>query len=563
MTIQTKLLVIISSMLLLMFLALSYFNYQQSIQNAQQDLYSQADKVRNLLMAYRHTGQKAFLEQQIQLTDKTLHLLPAFAMGQMSKAYSRWDKSGFSFNNVSDQPRNPEHQADALELKIMSYFRNNDDQQTVFKAFINDRNEKYFIYARPIWIKKMCLKCHSTPEQAPKAIRERYTNAYNYELGDLRGILSIKMPAAVIEKRAWNLFYNSAQIQLLGFISIFIMVMVIIRSSIIKPLSQLSDAMLDVSNGDLSKRISGLHGEFATMQQSFNVMGEELQNNQNELENRVEQRTRQLSESNNALTEALDTLQNAQLQLIEKEKMAALGGLVAGVAHEINTPLGVSVTAASHLQAINDSFKKKFHSSSLKKADLESYLDDNDEASLIILNNLNRAAELIRSFKLIAVDQSQHNKRVFNIKQYIEEVLISLKPALKKVNHSIEISCPENIEVNCHPGQFSQIITNLFMNAIKHAFEEGEQGLLKLQVTQTDGQIKFHFSDNGKGISEQNLKKIFTPFFTTARHIGGSGLGLSTIYNIITQNMGGTIRCESIEGKGTDFYFEIDCNQVA
>lgn len=513
-------------------------------------------------MAYRHTGQKAFIEQKIKLTDKTLYLLPAFAMGQMSKAYSRWDKSGFSFNNVSDIPRNPEHQADALELEIMDFFRKNDENETVFKDFLNEKGEKYYIYARPIWIKKMCLKCHSTPENAPKTIRERYTTAYNYELGDLRGILSIKMPAAALEKRTWDLFYQNAQIQLFGMICIFILLLFIIRSSIIKPLSDLSDAMLDVSNGQLSKRITGLHGEFSTMQKSFNIMGEELQNSQNQLENRVEQRTKQLSETNTVLTEALDTLQKTQQQLVEKEKMAALGGLVAGVAHEINTPLGVSVTAISHLQSLNDSFKKKFQTTSLKKADLENYLNDNEEASLIILNNLNRAAELIRSFKLIAVDQSQDNKRIFNIKQYIDEVLISLKPEFKKVKHTVEISCPDNIEINCHPGQFSQIMTNLFMNSIKHAFEKGQIGVLKLQVSHEEGKIKFHFGDNGKGISEENLKKIFTPFFTTARHDGGSGLGLSTIYNIITQNMGGSIRCESVEGEGTDFYFEISCNRV-
>jgi signal transduction histidine kinase len=560
MTIQTRLLFMIGIILLATFISLSYINYQQSIKNAQQDLFDQADKVRNLLMAYRHTGQKVFLEQKLPITEKTLGLLPAYAIGQMSKLYPNWDKSGFSFNNVSDQPRNPEHQADAMELEIMEYFRQQDAKDIVFKPFTNQKGEKYFIYARPIWIKKRCLICHSTPEKAPKTIRERYDKAYNYKVGDLRGILSIKMPAATIEKRAWEFFYNNAKIQFLAMIIIFVLVMIIIRKSIIKPINLLSQAIMGISNGDYSKRINGLDGEFEDIQKSYNIMGYELEMNRKELENRVAQRTEELSINNKVLKETLDTLQEAQSQLVESEKMAALGGLVAGVAHEINTPLGVGVTAASHLEALNISLKNKLESNALKKSDLENYLTESVETGTIILNNLNRAADLIRSFKLIAVDQSQDNKRVFNIKKYIYEILISLKPALKKTKLNIDIICPDDIEINCNPGQLSQVFTNLFMNSIHHAFDEGQSGLLKLEVKQETEKMRFHYNDNGKGISEENLKKVFTPFFTTARHKGGSGLGLSTIYNIITQNLKGSIRCESIKGQGTDFYFDINCN---
>jgi len=549
----------IGSVLLITFIALSIFNYQQSIQNAQQDLYDQADKVRNLLMAYRHTGQKVFIEKKVPLTDQTLGLLPAFAIGQMSKVYPRWDKSGFSFNNVSDQPRNPEHQADSLELEIMEYFRQNDSEETVFKAFNNEKGEKYYIYARPIWIKKICLKCHSTPEAAPKTIRERYDTAYNYELGDLRGILSIKMPAKTIEKRALENFYKNTQIQLVGIIAIFLLLMFIIRSSIIRPLSLLSTAMLDVSSGDYSKRISGLSGEFDIMQETFNVMGQELEKNQKEIEERVKNRTEQLSQANIELTQTLSSLKKAQEQLVESEKMAALGGLVAGVAHEINTPIGVGVTAASHLENLNASLKHKFKNSPLKKSDLENFMRDSEESGQIILRNLNRAAELISSFKQIAVDQSQDNHRIIRVKKYIDEILLSLKPALKKGNHSIEIECAEDVKINCNPGQFSQIITNLFMNAMKHGYNEGQSGILRLEIHQDDYKTYFHFSDDGKGIAEEHLPEIFTPFFTTARHSGGSGLGLSTTYNIITQNMKGSIRCESTLGHGTHFYFDIPC----
>jgi len=557
MTIQTKLLIIIGSMLLLSFITLSYFNYQQATENARQDLYDQADKVRNLLMAYRHTGQKVFIEHKLPVTDKTLGLLPAFAVGKMSEIYPRWDKSGFSFNNVSDQPRNPEHQADALELEIMDYFRKNDDKETVFKPFTNGSGEKYYIYARPIWIKKMCLKCHDTRENAPKTIRERYDAAYGYKIGDLRGLLSIKLPAKTIEIRAWDSFIQHAKFQLFTILIIFILVILFIRQSIIRPLGLLSSAMSNVSQGDYSKRVDSLTGEFNTMQESFNHMGQELAKNQQELESRVEQRTLELSQSNQELSTALDDLKTTQNQLVETEKMAALGGLVAGVAHEINTPIGVGVTAASHLDVRNEAFRHKFENEGLTKSELEKYIQKTQESSDIILQNLARAAELIRSFKQIAVDQSQDNHRSINVKNYVEEILLTLKPIFKKTRHQFEIIAADNIMIYCNPGQFSQVISNLFINAIKHAYNEGDAGIIRLEIEQMPQKVTFHFSDNGKGISEQDLAHIFTPFFTTARQSGGSGLGLSTVFNVITQNMGGTIRCESTEGQGTHFYFDI------
>jgi signal transduction histidine kinase len=463
-----------------------------------------------------------------------------------------------SFNNVSDQPRNPEHQADALELEIMGFFRNNDEEDTVFQPYKNDKNEEYYIYARPIWIKKTCLKCHSTPENAPKTIRERYKTAYNYEVGDLRGLLSIKIPAKTIKDRIWSSFIQNAQITLLSLVIIFFLIMLIIRTSMIRPLSELSNAMLKVSQGDYSKRISGLTGELGIMQITFNLMGQKLEKSRKNLENRVEQRTEELSSANEDLRNILNNLQQTQKQLIESEKMASLGGLVAGVAHEINTPIGVGVTAASHIDTLNHSLLKKFETDSLKKSDLENYIIASGEAGKIILNNLNRAAELIRSFKQIAVDQTHDSHRIINVKDYTEECLISLKPLLKKCQHKVEIICPDDIKINCHPGQYSQIITNLFVNAIDHAYDKGESGLLKLVVHLEDGECYFHFSDDGKGISKENLEKIFDPFFTTARSEGGSGLGLSTIYNIITQNMKGTLRCDSVTGQGTSFYFKIN-----
>jgi len=303
------------------------------------------------------------------------------------------------------------------------------------------------------------------------------------------------------------------------------------------------------------------------LSQAFNEMTAQVSEHQkalrdlnNQLEQRVKRRTAQLEAANGELREALDTLQHTQKQLVESEKMVALGGLVAGIAHEINTPIGVGVTAASALDERVKSFTQLFENSQLKKSDLKKFIGTVAETSNIILPNLQRAADLIRSFKQIAVDQTSEQPRQFNVCTYLNEILLSLKPALKKTKHTVEIKCSQQVELYSYPGHFAQIITNLLTNSLTHAYDEEQTGLMVLEVSSQQGWLHFHYSDDGKGIPEADLPKIFEPFFTTTRGQGGSGLGLSMIYNIITQNMGGQIHCESTLGKGTSFYFNIPLN---
>jgi len=285
-------------------------------------------------------------------------------------------------------------------------------------------------------------------------------------------------------------------------------------------------------------------------QNKLRYANEALQTLNNELEQRVEKRTQDLKT-------ALDTVQKAQKQLVEAEKMAALGGLVAGVAHEINTPIGVGVTASSMLDERVKAFTTLLESGQLKKTDLNKFLEGVTEISNIILPNLNRAADLIRSFKQIAVDQTSLELREFNVENYLGEILLSLRPKLKKTKHQLTIDCPIAIELYAHPGHFSQMITNLIMNSLIHAYQEDEGGHLSITVKADQARLYLHYHDDGKGIPKENLSKIFEPFFTTARGKGGSGLGLSIIYNLVTQNMGGNIRCESGENQGTSFYIDI------
>ncbi len=272
-----------------------------------------------------------------------------------------------------------------------------------------------------------------------------------------------------------------------------------------------------------------------------------------DLEYRVAARTREFEDANNSLQETLAYLSQAQEQLVEAEKMASLGGLVAGVAHEINTPVGIGVTAASHLHSEILRLRQSYQRGEMKRSELESFFSAGSRSSEIILANLRRAAELIRSFKQVAVDQSCDQVRRFNLRSYLDEVVTSLGPNIRRSGHSIEVACPDSIDIDGHPGALAQIVTNLVTNSLAHAYDDGQSGRLHISARREDDRIHLVYRDDGKGIPEQNLPRIFEPFFTTRRGQGGSGLGLNITYNLATQTLRGSIACTSTLGEGTEF----------
>ncbi len=270
--------------------------------------------------------------------------------------------------------------------------------------------------------------------------------------------------------------------------------------------------------------------------------------NQN-LEMLVKQRTSELSQT-------LEDLKSAQNKLVESEKMASLGGLVAGVAHEINTPIGIGITAASLLAEKVTKFFELYTNGQIKRSELEKFLDTAMQSSNMILSNLTRAADLIHSFKEVAVDQSSELKRTFRVKQYLEEILTSLTAKLRRTKHKVEIKCDDNIVLDSYPGVLCQIVTNLVLNSLIHAYDGEEEGILAFEIELEGDRLIFEYADNGKGITPENINKIFEPFFTTKRGQGGTGLGLHIIYNLVTQKLKGTICCESQVKKGTKFTIE-------
>ncbi len=273
---------------------------------------------------------------------------------------------------------------------------------------------------------------------------------------------------------------------------------------------------------------------------------EEIRMLNEELEMRVQQRTAELERS-------LETLKKAQKHLVESEKMVSLGRLVAGVAHEVNTPVGVSVTAASYLHEKTQHLYERMQKDAITSTDVEKYLTTAKEASELILSNLRRASDLIRSFKQVAVDQSAEERRKFNVKTYLDELLLSIRPKYKKTKHTITVECPDNLEINSYPGAFAQIITNLIMNSLIHGFEDVDAGHILIQVSSDENQIHIVYKDDGKGMDPDTVQKVFEPFFTTKRSHGGTGLGMHLVYNLVTQTFGGVIECYSVKGRGVEF----------
>jgi len=399
-----------------------------------------------------------------------------------------------------------------------------------------------------------------------------FTKEESYHISVPINIANTNMPWAFIVSIPTSKIYApvdsiSDLILLIGvlFGVIMILMLMFIVKQFMTPIDNITEKLNEVVNkkdDDIPKLDILREDEVGLLSKSFNIMASNLNQSRNELiiyknnlEQLVEKRTVELEKS-------LSNLKKTQKKLIESEKMASLGGLVAGVAHEINTPVGIGLTGITHFLQTTKELEKLYKSDEMSQKDFEDYLETAKDIAHQINDNLEKTASLVKSFKQVAVDQTNEIKRVFNLKEYINAILFSLKNIIKKTQLEFDIKIEEEVILNSYPGIYSQIFTNLIINSIIHGYDDKAKGTIEIKVNKQNNNLLIVFKDDGKGIKEENISKIFEPFFTTNRKHGGTGLGLNVVYNLVTHNLKGTIECNSVEKEGTIFKLNLPLEEI-
>ncbi|HLO92860.1 MAG TPA: GAF domain-containing sensor histidine kinase, partial [Burkholderiaceae bacterium] len=256
---------------------------------------------------------------------------------------------------------------------------------------------------------------------------------------------------------------------------------------------------------------------------------------------------------------AYSDLGDAQKQLAAQEKLAALGALVAGVAHELNTPIGNSLLMAGTLQHKTDEIEAAMAGNTLRRSSLVRYFDDARQAAQLIHRGLQTAAGLVASFKQVAVDRTSEQRRVFDLALTVTDIVATMMGVVRKAGHRVEIDIPPDLEIDAYPGPLGQVLSNFINNALLHAFEgSSREGVMSIRARATDpGWVELEFADDGLGIAPELLHRVFEPFFTTKLGRGGTGLGLSISYNIVEQLFGGHLSVQSSLGQGTRFILDL------
>jgi signal transduction histidine kinase len=333
------------------------------------------------------------------------------------------------------------------------------------------------------------------------------------------------------------------------FLGIILTAGVLIALSIRLPLQQIMTAMRAITLGDYDRQVQGIaaRDEIGAMARAVEVFRE----------NAVAKRRTEdeLRTSKEEAESALLELNTAQQNLIDAERLAALGGLVAGVAHEVNNPIGISLTVASSFARRTEMFEAELRTEgALRRSQLEDFIKTSRDAAQQLVANLHRAGELIQSFKQVAVDRSHAERRQFSLGEATDQIIASLRPVLKRAPIELTVDVPEGLIIDGYPGSYGQILTNLFLNAVNHAFGDGRSGTISISArARGHDDVEIIFADNGAGMTPDVQRQAFDPFFTTRRNEGGTGLGLHIVYNLVTQQLGGRMMLESRPGQGTTF----------
>ncbi|MBR1208354.1 MULTISPECIES: HAMP domain-containing sensor histidine kinase [unclassified Bradyrhizobium] len=332
------------------------------------------------------------------------------------------------------------------------------------------------------------------------------------------------------------------------FLGVIMSAGVMIALSIRLPLAQIMAAMRTITSGDLDRPVQGTSAkdEVGAMARAVEVFRE----------NAIAKRKTEdeLRTAKEKAESALLELNAAQQNLIDAERLAALGGLVAGVAHEVNNPIGISLTVASSFARRSEMFENDLKTEPLRRSKLDEFVRASRDASQQLVSNLQRAGELIQSFKQVAVDRSHAERRQFALSEATDQIVASLRPVLKKAAIALSVDVPDGLLIDGYPGAYGQILTNLFLNAVNHAFANGRSGNITISARgRGTDDVEIIFADDGAGMTPDVQRQAFDPFFTTRRNEGGTGLGLHIVYNLVTQQLGGRMMLESRVGQGTTF----------
>jgi len=428
----------------------------------------------------------------------------------------------YSLYSAFPFPNRKNRQLDAFQLRAWRDLQQNPekiikkiistDQQVILRVAMSDQMQV-----------QACVDCHNTHLLSPKV---------DWKLGDVRGVLEMKLDITSQLALANNLSTYIIMYIVLG-ATVLIFISFLFISRITKLFNDISKKIIQVGEGDYEVELSHKSNtvEFYVMEEAFSLFKSTLMEREHF---------------------------EKQKQLFETEKSVLLGQMMATILHDVNTPLGVSITAASCIQDAKNDIETQLLSGELKRRDLEAFVSLCDKSSSILLHNLIHATDLLKSFKQITIDQVSEEPREIGLTQYITHIIDSLKPKLKKAGVNLDLECPLDCYFYTCPGFLAQIITNLITNSIIHGFGERKGGKINLSVfcqneNENENEIVIHYNDDGVGMAPENLPKAMDIFFTTKRDAGGSGLGLNIVQNIVTQKLHGTIEIQSVLGEGVSF----------
>ncbi|MCE2593301.1 HAMP domain-containing histidine kinase [Motilimonas cestriensis] len=448
--------------------------------------------------------------------------------------------------------------------------RHNETEFAINKHFIRNPNSDYFestninkpkshLMVTPIRLNQFeCVACHNKYQVNRKRI---------WREGDIAGYIAYATDTAHIAKQASEVRDNIAVI-ILPFIILMLVSALLNYRKTQGNVARLLDVAVDITHGNLQRRVAIKgHDELALFGQAMDIMLDTLEQTQSELM-ASQQNLRQVSkelkllnieleqrvfERSDALNSALLNLKETQEELIKNQGAITASTLVAGIAHDINNPLGIALTAVTYLRDENVKIQDKIQHNSIKRSEITTYITHVSESSDIIENNIRQATHLIRSFKELSINQCNDALQSIQVQPFLESLFLSLSPELKKAQISYRLDVPSQLSLISYPGVLSQIFTNLVLNSIRHGYGKDEKGRIQLTVSQTNDFFKFDYSDDGCGISSEVEEKMFTPFFTTRKTTGGSGLGLNMVKELIKHKLQGEIKIYCAKPHGLGF----------